>query len=136
MQKVLVLIKPNAVRNKQVGEIIKRLEEQSFSIISMKMLKLTRDEAENFYYIHRGQPYFKPLIDFMLSEKCIPIVLEGKNIIKEVRSFIGPTDPQEAKPGTIRADFGQSVRENAIHASDGEESARFEVNYFFPELVE
>ncbi|MDD5066601.1 MAG: nucleoside-diphosphate kinase [bacterium] len=123
------------MRTGNMGEIIQRLEKHGFRIIALKMLRLSRDEAENFYYTHRNTPYFSLLIDFMCSDQCVTMVLEGENVITEIREFIGVTDPAKAKPGSIRADFGKSVRENAVHASDGTEASRFEVNYFFPELA-
>lgn len=135
MERVLLIIKPNVIKKKKVGEVINRLEQEGYNIIAAKMVRLSKDEAENFYYIHRGKPFYNPLVDFMISENCIPLVLEGKDVIMKVREFIGPTDPRDSKPGSIRADFGDSLRENAVHASDSLESARFEVNYFFPELA-
>jgi len=133
MERTLVIIKPDAVKDKHIGEIINRFEKQGFEIIAMKMLQMTEDEAENFYYIHRGKEFFEQLIKFMTSGPCVLMVIQGKNIIKKVRDFIGATDPKKAEKGTIRADFGSSITENAVHASDSLESAKFEVNFFFPE---
>ena len=135
MERTLVTIKPNCVKKKCTGEIIARFEKNDFEIIGMRMMKLTRDEAENFYYIHRGKPFFNPLVEFMVSGTCVPMVLEGDDVIKKVREFIGDTDPEKAHGGSIRADYGDSVRENAVHASDGVETAKFEVNFFFPEFA-
>ncbi len=133
MERTLVIIKPDAVKDKHIGEIINRFEKQGFEIVAMKMLQMTEDEAENFYYIHRGKEFFEQLIKFMTSGPCVLMVIQGKNIIKKVRDFIGATDPKKAEKGTIRADFGSSITENAVHASDSLESAKFEVNFFFPE---
>ncbi len=136
MERTLVIIKPDAVKNRHIGEIISRLEKKGFTIIGIKMTRLAKDEAENFYYVHRGKEFFNALIEFMMSDKCVPMVLEGDNVIKEIRNFIGATDPKKAEKGTIRADFGTEVTSNAIHASDSIESARFEVNFFFPEFAD
>jgi len=135
MERTLVIIKPNCYRKKCIGEVISRFEKNDFRIIGMKMLKMTKYEAENFYYMHRGKPFFEPLVEFMTSDFCVPMVIEGENVIVKVREFIGNTDPAKAYKGSIRADFGDSVRENAVHASDSEESAKFELNFFFPELT-
>jgi len=135
MERTLVIIKPDCINKKCIGEIIDRFEKQGFNITAMKMMHLTKDEAENFYYIHRGKPFFKPLVDFMTSGNCIPMVMEGTNIIQKIRDFIGNTDPEKAPKGSIRADYGKTTRENAIHASDNKETSRFEVNFFFPELA-
>ncbi len=135
MERTLVIIKPDAVKDKHIGEIISRFEKAGFEIVSLKMLQMTKDEAENFYYVHRGKDFFDELIKFMISGPCVPMVLEGDDIIKRVRDFIGATEPKEAEPGTIRADFGTKTPENAIHASDSIESAKFEVNFFFPNMA-
>lgn len=133
MERTLVIIKPDAVKDKHIGEIISRFERQGFEIIAMKMLQMTKDEAENFYYIHRGKEFFEQLVKFMTSGPCVPMVIQGKSVIKKVRDFIGATDPKKAERGTIRADFGTGTPENAVHASDSLESAKFEVNFFFPD---
>ncbi len=135
MEKTLVIIKPDAVKSKHIGDIISRFEKEDFNILGIKMLKLTKDEAENFYYVHRGKDFFEGLVNFMTSDRCVPMVLEGENAIKKVREIIGATDSRKAAPGTIRAQFGTDNSKNAVHASDSEESARFEINFFFPELV-
>ncbi len=135
MERTLLIIKPNAVIEKHIGEIIKRIENEGFEIIGIKMLKLTLDEAENFYYIHRGKPFFHPFVHFMCSERSVFMVMEGNDVIRKLRDFIGDTDPMQAPKGSIRSDFGKSVRENAVHASDSVESSKFEVNFFFPELA-
>lgn len=133
MERTLVIIKPDAVKNKHIGEIISRFEKNDFNIIGLKMLKLSREECENFYYIHYGKEFYERLINFMISGEIVCMVLEGENVINRVREFIGPTDPKLAKKGTIRGDFGSEMPANAVHASDSLESAKFEVNYFFPD---
>jgi len=135
MERSLVIIKPNCIEKRCTGEIITRFEKNNFEIIGMKMMKLTKDEAENFYHIHRGKPFFHSLIEFMTSDVCIPIVLEGDGVIKRLREFIGDTDPEKAAEGSIRTDYGDSIERNAVHASDGEETSKFEVNFFFPEFA-
>lgn len=134
IKRTLVIIKPNAVKDKNVGKIINRIEETGFIILGIKMIQLSREEAESFYYVHRGKPFFKDLIDFMTSDKCITMVLEGNYVITNIRNFVGDTDPEKAKKGTIRYEFGDDLSKNAIHASDGIETSKFEVNFFFPEF--
>lgn len=135
MERTLVIIKPDAVKKRHTGEIIRRLEAEGYHIIGIRMMKLTRDEAENFYYVHRNKDFFPYLVDFMCSGSCVGMVLEGPKVISGVREFIGGREPDKAAPGSIRADFGSTGRENAVHASDSVEASRFEVNYFFPELA-
>ncbi len=134
MERTLVIIKPDAVKAKHIGEIITRFEKNDFKIIAMRMTRLTKDEAESFYYVHRGKPFFKTLIEFMTSDKIVPMVIEGEDIIRKVREFIGKTNPAEAREGCIRREFGTDITRNAVHASDSLENAKFEVNFFFPEL--
>lgn len=135
IKRTLVIIKPNVIKMRAVGRVISRFEENGFEIIGTKMIKLTREEAESFYHMHRSKPFFQDLVEFMTSEKCIAMVVEGKLVITNVRNFIGATNPKEAKPGTIRAEFGESLSRNAVHASDSIEASKFEVNFFFPELA-
>ncbi len=136
MNRTLVIIKPDAVKAKHIGDIIKRFEDEGYTIVGLKMLQLTKDEAENFYNVHRGKPFFENLIKFMTSGNCVPMVLErDENIIQDVRNFIGATDSRKAEKGTIRADYGTDNSQNAVHASDSEESARVEINFFFPNLI-
>ncbi len=134
MEKSLVIIKPNCIKKKCIGEIIDRFEKNKFKITGLKMEKLTRDEMENFYYLHRGKPFFNNLVKFMISDYCVFMVIEGEGVIKKIRKFIGETDPEKAEKHTIRAIYADSDVENAIHASDRIDSAKFEVNFFFPEL--
>ncbi len=135
MERTLVIIKPNCIKKRCIGKIISRFEQNSLKIIGMKMMKLTKDEAENFYYVHRGKPFFDNLVGFMTSDICIPMLLEGDNIIEKVRELIGHTDPGKACKGSIRADYGDNIEKNAVHASDGAETSKFEVNFFFPEFA-
>lgn len=138
MERTLVIIKPNAVKNKQIGEIINHFEKKDFIIVGMKMFKLTKDEAENFFYIHRGQPDFESLITYMTSDNCLSLVLEGKDIVTKVREFIGYTDPEKANCSLINTDIEENIKniwQKAIHVSETNETSKFEVNYFFPELA-
>ena len=133
MEKTLLLIKPDGVEKRVVGKIISMVEENKFYIKDIKMTKWSREEAEGFYYIHKGKPFFERLINFMTSGPVIGLLLEKENAVNDLRKLVGKTDPKEAEPGTIRALFGANVTVNTVHASDSEESAAFEINYFFNE---
>lgn len=129
----LVLIKPDAVRRGLVGEIIARFEKKGLRIRGLKMLKMTRDLAENLYEVHRGREFYNPLIEFVTSGPVVAMVLEGESVVEVVRAMIGPTDGTKAPPGTIRGDYSLSNRENLVHASDSYESAQREIKLFFRE---
>jgi len=133
LEKTLLLIKPDGVEKRVVGKIISMVEENKFYIKDIKMTKWSREEAEGFYYIHKGKPFFERLINFMTSGPVIGLLLEKENAVNDLRKLVGKTDPKEAEPGTIRALFGANVTVNTVHASDSEESAAFEINYFFNE---
>jgi nucleoside-diphosphate kinase len=133
MTRTLVLIKPDAVGRHQVGEILGRLEAAGFALTGLVMRRLNRAEAEEFYAIHRGKEFFSGLVDFITSGPLVAVRLEGEDVCRRVREFIGVTDPGKAKPGSIRADFGTSVRMNAVHASNPEEDVLRELGFFFPE---
>jgi len=133
LEKTLLLIKPDGVEKRVVGKIISMVEENKFYIKDIKMTKWSREEAEGFYYIHKGKPFFERLINFMTSGPVIGLLLEKENAVNDLRKLVGKTDPKEAEPGTIRALFGTNVTVNTVHASDSEESAAFEINYFFNE---
>ena len=135
MERSLVIIKPNCREKNCIGEVFSRFEKEGFKIIGMKMMKLSKDEAENFYHVHRGKPFFNSLVAFMTSDVCVPMVIEGDNVIQKIRDFIGNTNPEEAPKGSIRADFGDNIERNAVHASDAAETSKFEVNFFFPEFA-
>jgi nucleoside-diphosphate kinase len=134
LNQTLVLIKPDAVSRHKVGEILTRLEAAGFAVSGLVMRRLSRAEAEEFYSIHRGKEFFTGLVDFMTSGPLVAVRLEGADAVHRVREFIGVTDPGKAAPGSIRADFGTSVRTNAVHASNPEEDVRRELEFFFPEL--
>ncbi len=126
-------MKPDAVRQRHIGEVIGRLEAAGFGITGLSMRRLSRAQAEDFYAIHRGKEFFPGLVEFITSGALVAVRLEGDDVCARVRSFVGATDPAKAAPGTIRAEFGTSVRSNAVHASNPEENVRGEVEFFFPE---
>jgi len=133
LNRTLLLVKPDAVGRHHVGDIIGRLEAAGFEITGLVMRRVSRELAEGFYAIHRGKEFFPGLVEFITSGPLVAVRLEGENVCRRVRDFIGVTDPAKAAPGTIRADFGTSVRQNAVHASNPEEDVRRELEFFFPE---
>lgn len=130
-ERTLSIIKPDAVAKNVIGEIYARFEKAGLRIIAAKMLHLSREQAEGFYAVHQQRPFFKDLVDFMISGPVMVQVLEGENAIQVNRDLMGATDPRKAAPGTIRADFANTVDENAVHGSDSPETAKTEVDYFF-----
>ncbi len=135
-QKTLVIIKPDGIQKNIIGEIISRIEKKGLKILNMKMMKLSRELAEKHYEEHRNKPFFKSLVNFITSAPIIVMIVEGKDVISIFRSMMGPTDPKNAAPGTIRGDYGTDVERNIIHGSDSIESAKREVDLFFPEEQE
>lgn len=131
IERTLSIIKPNAVRKHVIGEIETRISQAKLNIVALKMLKLTRDQAEGFYAEHKGKSFFDNLIKFMISGPIVVQVLEGENAIKRYRDLMGPTDLSKAPTGTLRADFADNVTENAVHGSDSLSSAEKEIAYFF-----
>jgi nucleoside-diphosphate kinase len=127
----LSIIKPDAVAKNVIGEIYSRFEKAGLRVIAAKMLQLSRTQAEQFYAVHKQRPFFKDLVDFMITGPVMIQVLEGENAIMVNRELMGATDPKKAAPGTIRADFASTVDENAVHGSDGPETAKVEINFFF-----
>ena len=130
-EQTLAIIKPDAVGRGLTGEILKRIHEAKFRIIATKSLRLSKVEAEGFYAVHRGKPFFAPLTDFMSSGKVVVLVLEAENAIARWRDVMGATDPAKAASGTIRREFGTSIQNNCTHGSDAPETAAFEISYFF-----
>ncbi len=128
------IIKPDAVRAANAGHIIQRILDGGFKIRALKMLHMTRQEAEGFYDVHRERPFFSGLTEFMSSGPCIVMALEKEGAVKAWRDLMGATDPAKADEGTLRKDFGASVRENATHGSDSDENAAIEISYFFSKL--
>lgn len=136
-ERTLSIIKPDAVKARHAGRIISRIETAGFSIVALRQRHLTKAEAEGFYHVHRERPFFASLCTFMSSGPCITMVLERDDAIGHLREIMGATDPAKATPGTIRRDLATSIEANCIHGSDGPDTARFEIGYFFPgvELV-
>ena len=133
MERTLSIIKPDAVAKNVIGEIYSRFEGAGFKIVAAKMLHLDEIMAGGFYAVHKDQPFFKDLMNFMTSGPVIVQVLEGENAVVKHREIMGATNPQEAAPGTIRSDFAESLDENAVHGSDSIENAAIEIAYFFGE---
>lgn len=133
VQRTLTILKPDCVRKGLIGEVTKRIQEEGFKIVAMKMIRLTEDTAGGFYAVHKERPFFDELVEFMSSGPCVPMILEKENAIEDFRTFIGATDPAEAEEGTIRADFADSVGENIVHGSDSVENGKKEAAYFFTE---
>lgn len=134
IERTLSIIKPDAVAKNVVGKIYTRFEGAGLKIVAARMTRLSHLEAEGFYAVHRDRPFFKDLVDFMTSGPVMVQVLEGDNAILKNRDLMGATDPKKAAPGTIRADFADSIDANAVHGSDGAATAEAEVAYFFPAL--
>ncbi|UTF60868.1 nucleoside-diphosphate kinase [Gilvimarinus sp. DA14] len=131
VEQTLSIIKPDAVGNNHIGAIIARFEEAGLQVIALKMLQLTREQAEGFYAEHKERPFFASLVEFMMSGPVCVQVLRGENAISRNRELMGATNPEEAAPGTIRADFATAVSANAVHGSDSAASAAREIDYFF-----
>ncbi|HEY8535724.1 MAG TPA: nucleoside-diphosphate kinase, partial [Vicinamibacterales bacterium] len=130
-EQTFAIIKPDAVKAKNAGRILQRIEEAGFRIVAMRMQHLTKSEAEGFYAVHRERPFFNSLTDFMSSGPCILLALESEDAIRRWRTLMGATDPAKAEPGTLRREFGTSIEHNATHGSDGPDTAAFELGYFF-----
>lgn len=134
IERTLSIIKPDAVAKNVIGQIYTRFESNNLKIVASKMKWLSRQEAEAFYAVHRERPFFKALVDFMVSGPVQIQVLEGENAIMKNRELMGATDPKKAAKGTIRADFAQSIDANAVHGSDSPETAAVEIAFFFPQM--
>ncbi|MBZ0104204.1 MAG: nucleoside-diphosphate kinase [Sulfuricella denitrificans] len=134
VERTLSIIKPDAVAKNLIGKIYSRFESNGLKIAAAKLKHLSRAEAEGFYAVHRERPFFKDLVDFMVSGPVMIQVLEGENAIAMNRELMGATDPKKAEKGTIRADFAESIDANAVHGSDGPDTAKVEICYFFPAM--
>ena len=132
-KRTLTIIKPDAFDSGKSGQIIAHLEKAGFKVIASRVMRLTEAQAGEFYAVHRERPFFTPLVRFMTSGKCMPIVLERTDAVAALRKTIGATDPAEAEPGTVRKLYAESKERNAIHASDSDENAERESKFFFPE---
>jgi nucleoside-diphosphate kinase len=131
LERTLSIIKPDAVRKNVIGQILARFEAAGLRVAAARMMLLSRTEAEGFYAVHRGRPFFNDLVQFMTSGPVLVQVLEGDNAVAKNRELMGATDPKKAAKGTIRADFAESIDANAVHGSDGAETAQTEIAYFF-----
>ncbi len=131
MERTLSIIKPDGVARGLIGEVIRRFESNGIRIAAMKMLQMTKAQAEGFYAVHRERPFFDSLTRFMSSGPVVVMVLEGENVIEKNRTLMGATDPRQAAEGTIRRDFGTEIEKNVVHGSDAPETAAFEIGYFF-----
>ncbi len=134
MEKTLSIVKPDGVKKRLIGEIISRFEKDGLRIAAMKMLTMSKDEAKGFYIVHKERPFYESLTSFMSEGPIVVIVIEGENVINRVRELMGATNPKDASPGTIRADFSSDIEHNIVHGSDSIESASFEIPYFFPHI--
>ena len=133
VERTLSIIKPDAVAKNVIGEIYARFEKAGLKIVAARMAHLSRHDAEGFYAVHKGRPFFNDLVEFMSSGPVMIQVLEGENAILRNRDLMGATDPKKADKGTIRADFAQSIDANAVHGSDAPDTAKAEIAYFFPQ---
>jgi len=132
LERTLSIIKPDAVKKNVIGKILARFEDAGLRVVAARMMHLSRTEAEGFYAVHRERPFFRDLVDFMISGPVLVQVLEGPEAIARNRELMGATDPKKAAKGTLRADFADSIDANAVHGSDGPDTARVEIAYFFP----
>src|ERR1041385_7753300 len=135
LERTLSIIKPDAVKKNVIGQIVARFEKAGLRVVAARMKHLSRAEAEGFYAVHRERPFFRDLVDFMISGPVLIQVLEGESAIAKNRELMGATDPKKADKGTIRADFAQSIDANAVHGSDAPETAKAEVAFFFPGMA-
>ena len=131
MERTFVMIKPDGVQRRLIGKIIERFERAGLKVVAMKFMAVSKEMAEKHYEIHRGKPFYEGLIKYITSGPVVAMVIEGQNAIERVRMLVGSTDPQKAMPGTIRGDFCQHIGRNAIHASDGKETAEKEIALWF-----
>ena len=134
MERTLSIIKPDGVKKGLIGEVVKRFEKAGLKIAAMKMIHLSKKEAEGFYAVHRGKPFYNSLTDFMSSGPCVVLILEGEKAISRNRELMGATNPKDAAPGTIRKEFAANVEQNIVHGSDAPETAAYEMGYFFNAL--
>ena len=134
MERTLAIIKPDGVARGFIGEIIRRLEKEDLSILAVKMIWMTKEQAKGFYRVHAGKPFYESVTDFMSSGPCVAMVLEGKDAINVYRKLMGATNHKEAAKGTIRHDYATNIEKNVVHGSDSPQSAEFEITYFFNEL--
>lgn len=130
-EQTLSILKPDAIRKNIIGEVLARLEKVGLKIVAAKMLHLSKAQGEEFYAVHRARPFYRDLVSFISSGPVLVMVLEGENAIVKNREVMGATNPENAAPGTIRADFAESIDQNVVHGSDGPDTARIEIDFFF-----
>ncbi len=133
-ERTLSIIKPDGVKRNVIGKVLTRFEDQGLKIVAAKMIQMDKNLAGSFYEVHKERPFFNDLVNYMISGPVLVSVLEGENAVIKNRDIMGATNPKEAKPGTIRADFAESIEANTVHGSDSLENAEKEINFFFPEL--
>ncbi|MCX7988533.1 MAG: nucleoside-diphosphate kinase [Thermodesulfovibrio sp.] len=134
IERTLVIIKPDAVSKNLIGEIISRFERNGLRVAALKKIKMTKEEAKGFYIVHKERPFYESLTDFMSEGPIVVMVLEGEDAISRVRKIMGATNPAQAEEGTIRKDFAENIERNAVHGSDSQGSAGYEIPYFFSNL--
>jgi nucleoside-diphosphate kinase len=134
MERTLSIVKPDGVKKNVIGEVIKRFEQKGLRIAALKMIKMSIDDAKGFYIVHKERPFYGSLTTFMSEGPVVVMVIEGENAISKVRDTMGATNPKDAAPGTIRADFASDIEHNIVHGSDSKESASYEIPYFFSSL--
>jgi len=134
MERTLAIIKPDGVKRGLIGEVISRMEREGLTIVALKMIWMTKEQAKGFYKVHAGKPFYESVTDFMSSGPCVVMVLEAKRAIDTYRKLMGATDYKEAAEGTLRRDYATDIEKNVVHGSDSPQSAAFEVAYFFNEL--
>lgn len=131
MESTLSIVKPDGVKKNLIGEVIRRFEQKNLRVAALKMLRLSKEEAMNFYIVHKDRPFYNSLTEFMSEGPIVAMVVEGDNAISMVRELMGATNPKDAAPGTIRADFASDIEHNIVHGSDSKESASYEILFFF-----
>jgi nucleoside-diphosphate kinase len=134
LERTLSIVKPDGVRRNLIGEVLSRFESADLRLIGLKMIRLSKKQAEGFYAVHKDRPFFSSLTNFMSSGPCVVTLLEGENAINKLREIMGATNPEEAVKGTIRSDYASDIEQNIVHGSDSPESALFEIKYFFNDL--
>jgi nucleoside-diphosphate kinase len=131
MESTLSIVKPDGVKKNLIGEVIRRFEQKNLRVAALKMLRLSKEEAMNFYIVHKDRPFYNSLTEFMSEGPIVAMIVEGDNAISMVREIMGATNPKDAAPGTIRADFASDIEHNIVHGSDSKESASYEILFFF-----
>lgn len=134
MERTLSIVKPDGVKKNVIGAVMQKFEQKGLGIAALKMLKLSKDDAKGFYIVHKDRPFYESLTGFMSEGPIVVMVIEGENAILRVREIMGATNPKDAAPGTIRADFASDIEHNIVHGSDSKESASYEIPYFFSSL--